>query len=308
MVEENKILRGLIAAPFTPFDGEGRLSLHVLEAFSRYLAAAGVKGVFVGGTTGEFPSLSITERKQLTEAWATLGRQAGLAVVVHVGDNNLDHACELAAHSAEQGVDGIALVPPHYFIPADLDSLLACIKRVAERAGALPVYYYDIPGLTGVKIPCSGLLERAIKEIPNFRGLKFSNGDLVELQRCLAVDPERLNILFGCDEMLLAAQSLGIDGAVGSTYNYLAPLFLKMLDCFKQGNLAEAQQLQLRAVRVVELLERACPLSVGKLFMRQIGFDFGSVRLPLKALTQAEEAELSSAVQELGVLEGAKAV
>lgn len=301
MSGNGKVLNGLVAAPFTPFNADFSLNLEVIDGFSEYLGSAGVKGVFVCGTTGEFASLTVSERLLIAEAWAKVAHRDGLKLVLHIGDNCLSNACELAAHASSLGVDAISMVPPSYFKPGSVKELVDILDHVAHAAPRLPIYYYDIPGLTGVTFPTSEFVREARCQISTFAGVKFSNLDLVELQRCIALDDGNLNLLFGCDEMLLAARSLGIDGAVGSTYNYLSPLYFRMIAASEKGDLAEAQLLQRQSVDLVGLLNRVSPLSAGKSLLKRVGFDFGPVRLPLRSLTHSEQTAFDESVDHLNL-------
>ncbi len=292
-----------MAAPFTPFNPDFSLNLGVIDEFSAYLARAGVTGVFVCGTTGEFASLTMTEREKVAEAWSRAGKRNALKVIVHVGDNSLANAQSLAQHAEQLDVDGISMVPPSYFKPGDVDTVVACFRSVAEAAPNSPIYYYDIPGLTGVEISTSELIRQATSQIPSFAGVKFSSIDLIELQRCRALDDGALNLLFGCDEMLLAALSLGVDGAVGSTYNYSAPLYNQVISAFEAGEIEDARHYQRQSVALVSLLAATSPLGAGKSLLKRVGFDFGPVRLPLRSLSQNEQIGFDEAIDELGIFE-----
>ena len=298
---KEKPLQGLVAAPFTPFHSDLSLNLGVIDEFSAYLATAGVTGVFVCGTTGEFASLTLTEREKVAEAWSLAGKRQGLKVIVHVGDNSLANAQALAQHAAGLEIDGISMVPPSYFKPDDVGTVMECLRGVAEVAPKCPLYYYHIPGLTGVEISTSELIRLVSSRIPSFAGVKFSSIDLVELQRCRALDDGSLNLLFGCDEMLLAALSLGVDGAVGSTYNYAASLYTKVIAAFQSGRIEEARQYQRQSVALVSLLSQVSPLGAGKSLLKRVGFDFGPVRLPLRSLSSDQQSAFDRAIDELEI-------
>mgnify|MGYP001160016005 CR=1 FL=1 len=302
MNETKKLLSGLIAAPFTPFGSDRSLCLDQVGPFSEYLKSVGINGVFICGTTGEFPSLTVAERQQIAESWVEAGKRTEMSIVIHVGDNCLANACELAAHANALGVDGVAMVLPSYFKPTTPADAVRSLRRVSEAAGDLPLFYYHIPGLTGIQLSTAAVASLAREEIATFAGVKFSSTDLVQLQSLLGMDQGRLNILYGCDEMLLGAQVLGIDGAVGSTYNYLAPLFHRMLKAYEQGDLESAQSLQRKVVAMVDLLNMANPIASGKALLKRVGFDFGPVREPLPGLTSEEEGRLNRGVDELGIV------
>lgn len=301
MNDKNKLLHGLIAAPFAPFYPDLSLNLNLIGSFAKSLKEAGASGVFVCGTTGEFASLTIAERMQTAEAWVKSARKHGLKTVLHVGDNCLANAVELAAHAERLKADALSAVSPCYFKPDSSKSLVDFLAAVAQAAPSLPFYCYDIPRMTGLNLSASQLIRQARQSIPTFRGVKFTNPDLAEWQLCKALDDGRLNLLFGCDEMLLAAWSLGADGAVGITYNYLTPLYRKMISAWQKNDLLTARKCQLQSARLASLLHQFGPLPAGKSLLKRIGFDFGGVRPPLRPLSQNEQAAFDEKVDQLGI-------
>src|SRR5262249_5188945 len=155
-----------------------------------------------------------------------------LRVVVHVGANCLADARALAADARSAGAAAVAAVAPSYFRPASVDALAACCQAVARAAPGLPFYYYDIPALTGVRVPAAELLAIASERVPTLAGAKFTNPDLAAYQRCLQAAGGRFDVPWGLDECLLAALAVGASGAVGSTYNFAAPLYRRLLAAF----------------------------------------------------------------------------
>ena len=144
-------LTGLIAATFTPLDNKGAINLAPIPAIVDLLKNDGVKGIYINGSTGEGPSLTIEERDSLMKAYinAAKGR---MTTVVQVGTNSLRESKQMAAKAAEYGADAISSTPPSYFKPADAETLTECIAEVASGAPELPYYYYHIPTMTGVNI------------------------------------------------------------------------------------------------------------------------------------------------------------
>lgn len=301
MNDKNKLLRGLIAAPFAPFYPDLSLNLNLIERFAKSLKAAGANGVFVCGTTGEFASLTLAERMRTAEVWVESARKHGLKTVLHVGDNCLTHAIELAAHAERLKADALSAVSPSYFKPDSPQSLVHFLASIAQAAPSLPFYGYDIPQMTGLNLPASQLIRQARQSIPTFQGVKFTNPDLAEWQLCKAMDDGRLNLLFGCDEMLLAALSLSADGAIGITYNYLTPLYRQMINAWQKNDLPTARRCQLQSARLVSLLRQFGPLPAGKSLLKRIGFDFGAVRPPLRPLSKSEQTAFDEKVDQLRI-------
>ena len=282
-------LTGLIAAPHTPLHEDGSLHPQVISAQAQLLLEAGVRGAFICGTTGESLSLTFAERMRVTEAWSEAA-SGKMPLVVHVGSNSVRDAQALATHAAKFGADAIAVMAPNFFKP-NLDDLIAYCAAIAEAAPRTPFYYYDIPTMTNVPIATARFLEQGAKSIPTLHGIKFTNNDLMTLQECLALDS--FDIVFGYDELLLAGLSLGIQGAVGSTYNFAAPLYQRLINAFNKGDLATARAAQLQSVRMIRILQEFGFSRASKAVMRLIGVDCGPVRLPLRVMTDAEVRELA---------------
>ena len=292
----------LIAPPHTPFASDGSLNLPAVTTQACFLQAMGVDGVFVGGTTGEMTSLSLEERMTLTERWCEAAADLDVDVIVQVGHNCQGDARRLAAHAMANGADAVAAHAPCYFKPRTADDLIDFLAPVAEEAADLPFYFYDIPSMTGVRLPMVRLLEAGKSRIPNLVGLKYSNDDLVQLQECVQLQQGQFEVLFGSDEVLLAGVALGISGAVGSTYNFATPLYRHMLQALEAGDVATAQATQHRAVVLFRLLQRLDYLPASKAVMGLLGVDCGPVRPPLRNLDPAGIASLKQQLQDTGFL------
>jgi N-acetylneuraminate lyase len=228
----------LIGAPFTPFDTESRIDLSRVEAQAAHMRDTGLVGAFVAGTTGESSSLSVSERKQLMEAWRE--HAGSLRLIAHVGSANLAEAIELAAHAQSIGVDAIGAVPPYYFRPASTAALVDSMAVVAGAAPDLPYFYYHIPVLTKVELPMAPVMEEAIKRIPNFAGIKFTHSDLLEYAHLVEMAGDQYEIMFGRDPLLLFAMGAGGRAAVGSTYMFAAELYHAIISAVDDGRLDDA--------------------------------------------------------------------
>lgn len=295
----NTKLTGLIAAPFTAMSPDGSLNLGLIEAQARQLAAQGVKGAFICGTTGEGFSLTTEERMQVAERWLAVAPKS-LSVIVHVAHNSLDESQKLAAHAEQLGAYAIASIGPTFFKPAGVDQLVDFCAPVAAAAPSLPFYYYHIPVMTGVYLPMLDFLRVASKRIPNLAGIKFTDENLMSYTQCLNFEDGRYNILFGRDEILLAALALGATGAVGSTYNYMAPIYHKVMEAFKAGDLETARQWQTTSIQIIAVMVRHGGLPAGKAMMKIQGLDCGPVRSPLKNLNAEQFAALQHELAAVG--------
>ena len=299
----SRFLTGLVAATHTPMHEDGRVNLDVIEKQAASLAANPVTGAFICGSTGESHSLTLAERRSVAQRWSEVMDRSKLKLVVHVGHNCLEDARTLAAHAQQIGAAATSAMAPCYFKPATVDELVDFCAPIAAAAPALPFYFYDIPALTGVNLPMIEFLRKGKARIPNLAGIKFTSANLMSLQECLEVDDGGFNILFGTDEMLLAALALGVPGGVGSTYNYAAPLYAKIMAAYEEGDMVTAQALQIKSVKLVQVLVQHGVLAAGKALMSLMGVDCGPVRPPVRPLTEEQKTRLFRQVEALGILE-----
>ena len=291
-------LGGLIAAPFTPMRAD-QINLPVIEQQANALVRGGVKGAFICGSTGEGVSLSTAERSAVAEEWMRVAGEK-LKVIVHVGHTSLAEACELARHAAKIKAAAIGAMPPFYYKPANVEQLVDFCAVVASAGGDTPFYYYHIPTMTGVQLSMARFLEVASEKIPSLYGIKFTNSDMSEYQRCLHVAGGRFEIAWGVDEMLLGALAIGAQSAVGSTYNYSAPLYLKMIDAFCARDMSTAREYSRKTVELIAVLLKYGGVRTGKAIMSMIGIACGPPRLPLTPLNDAEVADVRAQYERLG--------
>jgi N-acetylneuraminate lyase len=293
-------MEGLVAAVHSPFRRDGSLNLEAVPGQAALLGSLGVSLAFVGGSTGECHSLSLEERRALARRWTEVARGSALGVVVHVGANCLADAQALAADAEAHGALAVAALAPSYFRPRDVDTLVACCAEIASAAPRTPFYYYDIPALTGVSLPMPEFLERAPARVPTLAGVKFSGADLMSYQLCLRAAGGAFDVPYGVDEWLLAALALGARGAVGSTYNFAAPLYRRLLDAFGRGDLPAAREEQYRSARLVQLLSGFGYVAAAKAVVSMLGVDVGPPRLPHTPLAAGQASELRDRLTALG--------
>ncbi|MFN0126474.1 MAG: dihydrodipicolinate synthase family protein [Verrucomicrobiales bacterium] len=293
---------GLVAAPFTPMHADRSINLDVIHAYSRHLQGEDIVGAFICGTTGESMSLSIEERMQVADRWMEVAPK-DLRVIVHVGHNALGDCRRLASHAQSIGADSISCMAPFFFKPHSAQSLVQWCEEVASAAPGLPFYYYHIPSLTGVSIPAYDFLRIAADRIPNLVGVKFTDEDLDDFQRCLSFRNGRYDVLFGRDERLLSSLGVGACGAVGSTYNFAAPIYRKLIAACGVGDHSTAEAQQELAVKMIHTLIAGgpCPIATFKWFMKRTGIDCGPARAPLQNPSAEQIERLEERLQAIGI-------
>ena len=277
----NKI-KGLVCAPFTAFDAQSRIDLSKVALQARLYKANGVSGVFACGTTGEGSSLTMPEKKALFQEWSGQ-RSEGFSVLGFRGGTSVGDCCELALHAGRVGLDAVAMTAPYYQRPATVRDLALTIAQVASVVPDMPFYFYHIPVLTKVAFPMIRLLEEIDSLVPYFAGIKYTDENMMDFQLCLEYKNRKYNIMWGRDEMLLEALSIGADAFVGSTYGYMAPLYHEISGAFNAGDIKRAASMQFEAVRLITLLDKYGS-GTGKAFMKAAGLDLGPCRRPLTTL------------------------
>ena len=290
---------GLVAAPHTPMHPDASVNLDIIERQAELLLANGVAGVFVCGTTGEGMSLTLQERMDIAQRWQAVAGDR-LRVIVHVGHLCLPDSQALAEHAQNIGAFAIGTIAPCFFRPDTVEDLVQYCAEVASAAPELPAYYYHIPSMTGVNFAMVDFLKVASERIPSLGGIKYTWEDLMDFGRCLRFDGGRYNMLFGRDEILLTALSLGARGAVGSTYNYAAPLYQRIIKAFEAGDIESARADQGRAMEMVDVLHRFRGLVCEKVIMRMLGVDCGGVRPPLRNLSSDERGAIRPELERIG--------
>lgn len=288
----------LIAAPHTPFAANGDLSLVPIARQADHLRQTGVTGVLIAGSTGEGPSLTMDERRRLTDQWVEVGR--GLRVIIHVGSACVRDAAALAKHAAAAGAGAICAAPPSWFPIDDQDVLVDTCAEIAQGASGLPFFYYHIPALSGVELTMAPFLERVRAKVPSFAGIKYTHLDVVDFGECVRDHGDAIKMWWGCDEALLIGLGAGAHGAVGSSYNFAAPIYLKLVAAYRSGELELADTLQKQSVVLIDQLAARGYPSASKLMMRLLGIDCGPTRLPQATMAASAELRLRADLERIG--------
>jgi len=299
-------IKGLVAATHTPFHADGSLNLAIVEKQAEHLQITGVRHAFIGGTTGESSSLTLEERRALALRWFEVTKGADLSVIVHVGSNCLADARNLAAQA--QGLQAVAVsaLAPSYFKPGSVTTLVETMAQIASGAPEVPFYYYEIPTMTGLTLSPSEFLAQAADRIPNLTGIKFTSSNLMEYQLCRASHEGRFDIPFGFDEMMLGALVLGANGTVGSSFNFAAPIYNRLIAAFQRGDLIAAREEQMHSVRTIQKLAARGYMGAAKAVMKMLGVDVGPARLPCENLNEVQTHALRSELEQMGFFEWVK--
>ncbi|EHZ7341146.1 dihydrodipicolinate synthase family protein [Vibrio vulnificus] len=293
-------LKGLIAAPHTPFDSNNQVNYAVIDQIAALLIEQGVTGAYVCGTTGEGIHCSVEERKAIAERWVKAA-DGKLDIILHTGALSIVDTLELTRHAETLDILATSAIGPCFFKPSSVADLVNYCAQIAEAAPSKGFYYYH-SGMSGVNLDLEQFLIQGEQRIPNLSGAKFNNVDLYEYQRALRVANGKFDIPFGVDEFLPAGLAVGAIGAVGSTYNYAAPLYLKIIEAFNLGKHSEVQALMDKVIALIRVLVEYGGVAAGKAAMQLHGIDAGDPRLPIRALTAQQKADVVAKMRDADFL------
>ncbi len=294
-------ISGLIAAPFTPMHSNGELNLSNIDQYYRLLSGNGVVGAFINGSTGEGVSTTKNEKILVAEAWAKASAGGSIKVINHLGGTCYKDCIDMAVESQRMGLHAVAVTSPSYFKPANVKILAQFFMKIAEAVPDMPVYYYHIPVLTGGYFNMIDFVREVAIRVPNFAGIKYTHEDFMDFLSCLNYDDGKYDMLWGRDENLLSALVLGARGGVGSTYNYAAPLYNKLIEAFDRNDLVTARALQQSSIDMIALLGKYGGIATGKSYMRYIGLDCGEFRLPVRNMNLSDYQMFLRDVKNLGM-------
>ena len=292
-------LTGLIAAPFTPMDEAGNIDLSGIDRLAPFLKRNGIQGVFICGTTGEGPLLSKEEKLQIIDQWAR-HRSADFRVLVMLGGNSIPVMQALASHTQSRGLDGIAILAPYYYKTRSVEELIEFCAEVTGPFPDLPLFYYHLPAFTGAYYDMIEFLRKSQSRLPNLVGIKFTHNNIMDFHACVRFKDKKYNLLWGTDEALLSGLVIGADGAIGSTYNYAAPLYHQIFEAHRRQDLKLAESLQYKAVQMIQVLLSAGGVGGGKAFMKIIGMDCGVTRRPNLMPDEKTIQKMDQKLKEIG--------
>ncbi len=278
--------QGIIPAFYACYDAEGAISPKAVRELTQYFIDKGVKGLYVGGSSGECIYQSVEERKLVLENVMAVAK-GKLTIIAHVACNNTADSRVLAAHAESLGVDAIASIPPIYFRLPDR-AIAKYWNDISDAAPNTDFIIYNIPQLAGVALNIP-LLKEMLKN-PRVIGVKNSSMPVQDIQMW---KDEGAIVFNGPDEQLLSGLAAGAIGGIGGTYGAMPELFLKIRELFLEGKMEQAREIQNECCRIIYKLCSAKGNMYGVIkavLVKQGGPDCGGVRLPLAALEPGDEA------------------
>jgi len=281
-------LSGYAPALPTPFDEEGNVDAPAFEQLCDLQLANGATALVVCGTTGEAPTLSPAEHRELIRI-AVAQARGRIPVIAGAGANATAHAIELTRDAEATGADAALSVVPYYNKPTQ-SGLYAHFCAIAQSTG-LPIILYDVPSRTACGLADDTVARLA--ELPRIIGLKDAAGDASRPARLRPLVGTKFRLLCGDDGLALPYLAQGGDGCISVTSNVAPGLCRNMFLAWKRGQSVRAQRLALRVAELTAVLFRETNPVPVKHALALLGLMSPTVRLPLVGLSDPHRAELS---------------
>lgn len=286
-----KRFEGVFTALVTPFDENDSINEASLRKIIRYNLNYGVSGFYVCGSTGEWPLLTLEERKRVLEIVKDEVKDKA-SIIVNVGCISTKFSIDLAKHAEKVGVSAISSFPPIYY-KFTKEEIKRYYFDIAEST-SVPLIIYYIPSFTNIEMSIDYLLE--LLSHKNIIGVKYTSMDLFMLERIKTLSSK---IVFnGFDEVFLGGLSLGADGMIGSTCNFVPDLIVSIYNAFKSGDLRTAYFYQQKLNRIIRDILGFGVIPAIKEILSIAGFDCGRPRKPFKSLDKDEKSRLLSLIKE----------
>ncbi|MDY6017377.1 MAG: N-acetylneuraminate lyase [Oscillospiraceae bacterium] len=274
-------MNGIFTALLTPFNDDYTINEASLKKLVEFNLEKGVNGFYVGGSTGEGMVMSPEERK---EVFRIVKEAAGdrVPMIAHCGAISTDSAIDMAKTAEALGYTAVSAVAPFYYsfpypaIRKYYDDIVSSVS--------IPMVVYNFPGGNGFTFTADYAAE--MFEDERFIGIKHTSADLFVLQQFKQKIKRPVTVFNGFDEMCLGGLSMGADGAIGSTYNFMADRFLKIYDEFHNGNIEKAQKIQNGANEIIAEMIKYGVFQCEKAVLTHMGIDMGPCRRPFLPISK----------------------
>jgi 4-hydroxy-tetrahydrodipicolinate synthase len=289
---------GILPALVTPFTNDGKIvDEERLRALVSQCVELGVHGVVPCGTTGEFVNLTMKEKKRVIDI--VIDEVDGkVSAVAGTGASGTDQALEMTKYAKDAGADAALIVTPFYLKPTNR-GIYQHYFTIASEVD-LPIILYNIPQCTGVQL--SWQMVEDLAQIPNIVGLKDSSGQLGYILAVLEKVRDKINVMCGHDEVVVAALAAGCSGAILASANVIPDVWVQIYDHVKKGELQEARELQYKIQKMARIIAGSGAVGT-KAALNMMKIKVGPVRKPLSVggeLTYEAREELRIELEKMG--------
>lgn len=286
--------KGIIPAFYACYDDEGNVSPERTQALAKHYLEVGVKGLYVGGSSGECIYQNVEERKLILEnVMKAVGGK--MTIIAHIAAPSTRDSVELAKHAESLGVDALAAIPPIYFrLP---ERSIEAYWSAMIDATNLDFIIYNIPQTTGYDLSV-GLFQRMLEK-PQVIGVKNSSMPVLDILTFKLKATKEVILFNGPDEQFIAGRVMGAEGGIGGTYGVMPELFLAADKALRESNIELAQRIQAKITEIIFTMVSGEGNLYGimKAILKREGLNIGSVRGPLYEVTEADATIIEKAHQ-----------
>ena len=298
----NSKYRGIIPAFYACYDNSGDINGEMVETLTKYFISKGVKGLYVGGSSGECIYQNVSERKAVLEHVMKVAK-GKITIIAHVASSNTKDSMELASHAESLGVDAISAIPPIYYRVGD-EGIRAYWNDISSSAPNTDFIVYNIPQLSGVTITPACLKEMA--KNPKVIGIKNTSMSVIDIIDFCAVGGEEFAVLNGPDEQLVHGLLAGACGGIGGTYGVCPELYIAIYNATVSGELEKALKLQKVALELISMLTTGPSnmyATIKAVLKLRTGLDLGGVRKPLVNVISSETDRINKIAEFISEIE-----
>ena len=289
---------GIIPALVTPFTDDGKnVDEERLRALVNHCLEQGVHGVVPCGTTGEFINLTMEERKRVIKV--VIDEVNGrVPVIAGTGASGTDQAVEMTKYAKDAGATAALIVTPFYLKPADR-GIYEHFYTIANEVD-IPIILYNIPQCTGLELPWQ--IVEDLAQIPNIVAIKDTSGQLKYILAILEKVRDKINVLCGHDEVLVAGLAAGCSGAILASANIIPDIWIQLYNHVKKGELQQARELQYKVQKIARIIVGSGAVGT-KEALNMMKIKVGPTRKPLSVggeLTYEAREELRLDLEKIG--------
>ncbi len=284
-------MNGIFTALLTPMNADYSINDNSLKKLIEFNIESGINGFYVGGSTGEAMLMTQEERKHILKS---VKEAAGnrVKLIAHVGSTCTDFAIDLALYAKELGYDAVSAVAPFYY-----GHTLQAVKQYyydIAAASDMPLFIYNFPASNGFGLNAD-IAAEMFEADERIAGIKHTSTDLFMLRQIKQRIP-RAVVFNGFDEICLAGLSMGADGAIGSTYNFMGSKFVALYNAFRSGDIEKAQKLQNEASDIIAVMCRHGVFQCEKEILTRMGIEMGPCRRPFLPLSPEGKKAVSGLI------------
>ncbi|RDC58347.1 hypothetical protein DU508_05285 [Pedobacter chinensis] len=275
-------LQGFIATAFTPLNEDRTLNLSKVPEYYRFLKQSGVSGILIlANSEDEF--LTIEEKLSLATAWRQIAiNDQDFVTLLFICENSVEYAAKLVRHAYELKMSGIVIGFPENRKFGKVEHIVKVCQEILSKDVDMPVYFnYVETGEKSLDLDVIDLIGAMEKNIPFFTGIRFKSRNLQDFFACKNYKNGEYDLIWDAEEIFLPALSLGIKTSTGTQFNYLAPVYERLIKAFKDGDHFEAIRLEGEGIEFARICKKYGP-GAGKAYLKLRGIDCGPLKLPFE--------------------------